>query len=46
MKKHQYSQLPVFSGDHSIGRITEANIVDLISSGEMIENIMEKRERS
>lgn len=43
MKTHGYSQLPVFDGDHSIGSISEAKIVEQISSEESLDNVMKKR---
>jgi len=41
MKRYGFSQLPVFSGGHSVGSITEAIVVRLISSGEALNKIME-----
>jgi predicted transcriptional regulator len=43
MKIHGYSQLPVSDNDHSIGSISEATIVEQISSGKSLDDVMKKR---
>lgn len=43
MKRYGYSQLPVFSGDHSVGSISEETIVNMMSTGESLKRIMEKK---
>jgi predicted transcriptional regulator len=39
MKKHGYSQIPVFYRGQSVGSISEKGIVDIISSGKSLERI-------
>lgn len=43
MKSYGYSQLPVISGNHSVGSISEETVVSLISSGESLKKIMKKK---